>query len=276
MFIHCASIMGKRNSNEDQHDTIINFDKRNNNLKDITFLGIYDGHGGKDISRFVKNNLSQFFVNNNIKFDPSNKDYPIYIKRVFNHLQNKLKNNLYSIASHIGSTALVTILYESNNRKYIHIANLGDSRAIICNGNNIGIQLTKDHKPTSFEENKRIKSLGGIIKFEAGDWRIKDLSVSRSFGDLDANPYVCSDPELFKYEINKKDKFIVMACDGLWDVLSNQDVVDFVLTKLDDNKNNNKDQLNTNNKSNIAKLLADHAVANGSFDNISVVILFFG
>lgn len=273
MFVHSISLLGKRESNEDQHDDFNNFTKKDKAFKDLCFLGIYDGHGGKDVSKFLKMNMTQYFIPTTITYNPTDKNYSKYIFKVFQHLQNKLKNEYRNNAAHTGSTALISIIYQFNNKYHCFIANVGDSRAIICNGNNIAVPLTKDHKPTSFEEKNRIEQLGGVIKFEAGDWRIKDLSVSKSFGDLDAYPFVIAEPDIYKYEINKRDKFIVMACDGLWDVLSNQDVVDFVLFKLKEIKEN-KDQMNTNNKSNIAKSLGEYAIEKGSYDNISIVIAF--
>ena len=71
--------------------------------------------------------------------------------------------------------------------------------------------------------------MNGKIQFDGHDWRIKDLSLSRAFGDLDASPFVTHEPEIYKYKLSSKDKFMVLACDGLWDVLSNQEVVNFVL-----------------------------------------------
>ena len=99
--------------------------------------------------------------------------------------------------------------------------NVGDSRAVLCNYKNFAVPLTVDHKPNLLKERKRIEKLGGKIKFDGSDWRIKDLSLSRAFGDLDTFPYVTHKPDISKYSLNKKDKFIIFACDGLWDVMSN-------------------------------------------------------
>ena len=87
----------------------------------------------------------------------------------------------------------------------------------------------------------------------------------KTFGDLSAEPYVTCQPDIFKYKISSCDKFIVLACDGLWDVLSNNDVVNFILLKYHSD----------NEKQNIATDLAKHAIAKGSTDNISIIIVFF-
>ena len=98
------------------------------------------------------------------------------------------------------------------------------------------------------------------------------MSVSRAFGDLDATPYVTHVPEIHRYQMDtKNDKFIIVACDGLWDVLSNQDAVNFVLGLCYDNtliKHND-------NKENIAQKLAEYAIKKGSTDNITTIVAFF-
>jgi len=130
--------------------------------------------------------------------------------------------------------------------------------------NNEAQQLSLDHKPNVPEEKKRIERLGGKITFDGYDWRIKSLSLSRAFGDLDCQPYVTHIPNIFKYNIDNKDNFLIIACDGLWDVLSNKKAVDFV-------KN-----LQANNfTGNYAKELAQYGLNNNSLDNITVVIYFF-
>jgi serine/threonine protein phosphatase PrpC len=144
---------------------------------------------------------------------------------------------------------------------------------VFGNENNIAIPLTKDHKPLSFDENKRILKIGGnIIQDEGDDARINGLSVSKAFGDLDAKPHVSHLPDIYDYDLNK-DKFLIMACDGVWDVLSNQDAIDFILYKLDEIKIDIN--LHACNKKNIAYLLGDYAIKKGSQDNISILIIFF-
>jgi len=143
--------------------------------------------------------------------------------------------------------------------------------------NNIAVPLTKDHKPHWPEEKKRIEALGGQIYFDGGDWRIKDLSVSKSFGDLDSVPYVTHKPDIFKYKLSESEEFIVLACDGLWDVMTNQDVVNFILQNKPKNLKKDSDKI-THCKAtvsgNLAKKLADYAIEIGSTDNITVIIIF--
>jgi len=140
---------------------------------------------------------------------------------------------------------------------------------MICNSHNIANPLTKDHKPHVVEEKNRIHELDGTIEFDGDDWRIGNLSLARAFGDLDTSPYVSHIPDIFKYTIQKNDKFIVLSCDGLWDVLSNQDVANFILEYLIKIE---KKEINSN--VDIAKDLAEYAIKEGSMDNITIIIIF--
>ena len=121
------------------------------------------------------------------------------------------------------------------------------------------------------EERHRISKLGGKPYFDGEDWRISDLSVSRAFGDIDAGPCVTHTPDIFQYRLEKSDKFLVLACDGLWDVLNNNDAVNFILNNCYDNTLTKR----INKKQDIAQQLAEHALRKGSTDNITIVIVFF-
>jgi serine/threonine protein phosphatase PrpC len=264
------SLKGLRYDNEDKHKYVLNGTNEDVNLANIDFFGLYDGHGGKYISNFLYNHLHVFFTNKNVVY-PIKKSY---IKKVFQKLQQYLIDEKFEYANHCGSTCLIVMKYVHNDNIYVNIANTGDSRCIMCR-NNIAISLTKDHKPNWPEELKRITELGGIVKFDGFDWRINDLSVSRAFGDLDTMPYVTNEPDIYKYQLTNDDKFIVIACDGLWDVLDNQEVANFILLNYFDEYKNKIfiNKLNSENN-NIAKKLAKYALDKGSSDNITIIIIF--
>jgi serine/threonine protein phosphatase PrpC len=265
--IQRASLLGKRESNEDKEIIIINLDGSDSKINQINFCSIFDGHGGGGVSKFMKDNLHNYFVHKHVdSMIKNNKKFNKYTQRVFDMLQKKLINDHPQLSKRCGSTSLSTILFHNNNKLNLWGINLGDCRAILCNKYNIPIPLTKDHKPNSIEERNRITQLGGKIKFDGYDWRIGDLSVSRSMGDTDNTPYVTHLPEIFKYTIHPDDKFIVMGCDGLWDVLDNQEVVNFILEYLN--------QSNGILKNDSAKFLADLAIRSGSTDNVSVIVQF--
>lgn len=264
MNIHSVSIKGLRDQNEDKREIFLNSNNKDINYKNINLFAIFDGHGGKDVSKYIKNNLPKYFIDKKIQYPLQKK----YVINVFDRLQKELKG--YNFAYRAGSTSLVVIYFKYNGSNYLDIINLGDCRCVICR-DNFAIPLTKDHKPHWPEEKHRIEKLGGVIKWDGHDWRVKDLSVSRSFGDIDTAPYVSHIPDVSPpYKIDKNDKFIVMACDGLWDVVSNDEVVNFILINCYDAKM----QYRLNKNINIAKKLAEYALKKGSMDNITIIVVF--
>lgn len=264
--IQSFSLQGKRDSNEDQHVGILNINNSDVNINPVNLVGVFDGHGGKLVSKFLKLNLHKYILKKtdvNIYQQKSTLTSRFFSK-LFDKLQEELIINHPIAAKRCGSTALCGVQYtDIKNRNMLWVANVGDSRAVLFNYKDTAVPLTKDHKPHISSEKKRIESLGGRIKFDGADWRIGDLSLSRAVGDLDNTPYVTHRPEVFRYRLNKKDKFVIFACDGLWDVVSNTDACNFVDRLMKDNYTGN-----------ISKKLAEYAIDKGSYDNVTVSILY--
>lgn len=267
MKIYSHSLQGKRPSNEDQHFHILNLNGSNKSLCNINIIGVCDGHGGPAISKYLKNILPPILLDRKYKKYIHNENVGYkYINDMFDKVQLNLVSSHPRLANRSGSTCCLGIHYvDSNNNHKLWVANVGDSRAVKCNRNGKAEQLTEDHKPNSKNEKYRITQLGGKIVFDGADWRINDLSLSRAFGDLDAQPHVTHIPQIYNYKLSTFDKFIIFACDGLWDVVSNQDAVNFVYKLIKLNKPN----------INYAKELSEYAIAKGSLDNVTVVIYSF-
>jgi len=266
MRVYSYSVQGKRESNEDQHFIYTNLDGNNKEFNDVNMFGVFDGHGGKLVSKYLKENLPLFFIKKfkkNIFVKP--EKYSKYVNKVFDLIQNNLKEFHPRAANYCGSTACMTIhcIDKKEKKTFLWIMNVGDSRVVLANKNNLAVQLSKDHKPNTPEERNRIEEMGGKITYDGVDWRIKDLSLSRAFGDLECGPYVTHLPQIYRYKLSSSDKFLIQACDGLWDVMNNQDVIDFVL-----------DLENKNFKGNYAKALCDEALNKGSMDNVTVIVYF--
>lgn len=265
MSIHFVSLKGERKNNEDKHNIILGMDN-DKNTANVNFYGIYDGHGGKFVSTFLSNNLPQYFTSSKVSYPLDKK----YVNDVYDLLENTLREKHAEHATECGSTCLVVCNFKNGDKQYLNIMNTGDSRCVLCR-NNIGISLTKDHKPNWIDERSRITKLGGVIKKDGSVYRINDLSVSRAFGDLESSKYVTHRPDLYKYVIKpKSDRFMIIACDGLWDVVSSQDAVNFVLENCYDMSMNR-----INNKMNISRKLSEYAISLDSGDNVSCIIVFF-
>ena len=266
MKVFSYSLQGKRPMQEDSHISILNLNNNNEKYNNINFFGVFDGHGGKRVSKYLKNNLPNFFINKFEKNIYQNKEATNkYINKVFNLLQSNLKEQHPKAVQYCGSTACVAInALDKNNKQILWIANVGDSRAILCNKCGDTIQLSVDHKPNLPTEKLRIEQLGGKIVFDGYEWRIKTLSLSRAFGDLDCSPFVTHEPNIYKYKIDPKDKFIIIACDGLFETVNNETAVEFI-----------RDLQFKNFNGNYAKELANLSYKKGSTDNITVIIYFF-
>ena len=271
MHIHTISLLGQRPKNED--DLFFNLNlNQDNQVRNANIIGIFDGHGGGLVSKYLKAQLPSYLYNNTEKLHSSkNTDF---IKKLFNKMQERIINEIPQ-SKRMGSTALILQLENGKSDTYnIQVINIGDCRAVLCNEYLIAVNLTKDHKPMQWEEKIRIEKLGGKISTEVGDDpRINGLAVSRSFGDLDVVPYVTHVPDIFNYCININSKFIILGCDGVWDVLSSQDAVDFVIEEIINLQTFNENY-HTHTQKNIAKKLGEYAIKKGSSDNISVIILF--
>ncbi|KAJ3685851.1 hypothetical protein LUZ61_015015 [Rhynchospora tenuis] len=117
----------------------------------------------------------------------------------------------------VGSTALVAVVGE----KRIIVANCGVSRAVLSRGGS-AVTLSSDHKPNRPDELQRIEEAGGKV-IESDGYRVGGvLTTSRSIGDHNLKPSVICEPEVTTMERLEEDEFLILASDGLWDVISNE------------------------------------------------------
>ena len=290
--LHKSSQQGRRESNEDVELFQLNLScdgyAEDDLFAPIDFFVVCDGHGGSEVAEIVAPRLQRHFMK---KYSMKKQvSFPLthqYICKIYNYVQNELANHPQQIGLECGCTALVLVRYVDNyNREYIQVINLGDCRAVLSR-RGLAIPLCKDHKPFWSDEKRRIDLVNKKhntnyrIHFDAGDWRVHDLSVSKAFGDFNATPHVTHSPESFIYSLQNDDEFIIMACDGLWDVLQNHEAVNFVR----DHKNRNNIEYydipgayptqEVETTKCIARKLASYAIARGSTDNVSIFIIFF-
>jgi len=259
------SLQGRRSSNEDRHVILESLPSD----EAVAFFGIYDGHAGDKASDFCQKHLHDFISTNNNSY-PGDKNEALttgFLSADKEFLQQAHSKDLLD-----GTTVIVALLEKETGR--LIVANAGDSRCILCRDGK-ALPMSIDHKPESITEAERIDDAGCFI----WNGRINGyIAVSRAIGDrtfklndalgLDKQA-VSSLPELKEIHlIAEKDKFFVLGCDGLWDVMSNSDVIGFVhdyISKF-------KDDLDVNQ---LCKKLGERAIEKGSLDNVTIVIVIF-
>lgn len=264
MKVYFKSKIGIRRTNEDRHTIILNSNGQDQIKQAIDMYGIYDGHGGNHVSTILSDIAPKLFLDKRISY-PLRKNH---VNKICSNVQKILQDNFTAKTKECGSTCLLVFKFKYNNADILNIVNIGDSRAIICT-NTTGNALTMDHKPLNPVEKQRIIMQGGTVYYDGLEWRIDNLSLSRAFGDT-SSKYTPPIPDLFVHKISKNDKFMILACDGLWDVVDNQTAVNLVLHYCFD-----KDGKRINEKLNIAAKLADFALSQGSTDNVTIIIVFF-
>ncbi|KAK7789232.1 hypothetical protein R5R35_007056 [Gryllus longicercus] len=160
-----------------------------------------------------------------------------------------------------GTTALIALLEGSR----LVVANVGDSRGVMCDSKGNAIPLSFDHKPQQMRERKRIEEAGGFVTF-TGVWRVAGiLATSRALGDypLKDKKLVIADPDILTFDLeDHKPMFLVLASDGLWDTFTNEEAVQFI-----------KERLNEPHFG--AKSITLQSYYRGSLDNITVLVINF-
>ncbi|KAL0692291.1 hypothetical protein Bca4012_059471 [Brassica carinata] len=180
------------------------------------------------------------------------------IADAYNHTDSELlkSENSHTRDADAGSTASTAILVGDR----LLVANVGDSRAVICRAGK-AFAVSRDHKPDQSDERERIENAGGFVMW-AGTWRVGGvLAVSRSFGDRLLKQYVIADPEIQEEKIDDSLEFLILASDGLWDVFSNEEAV-AVVKEVEEPEES-------------TKKLVGEAIKRGSADNITCVVVRF-
>ena len=244
-----------KENNQDNYFVYKNF----MNKKNYIYMSVCDGHGveGHFVSDFIKEILPYDMSENlqafNILTENELEKEKIYdiIKQTFIEANEKLVNNEEINSLFSGSTC-VSVIYTPEK---LIIPNIGDSRAVLGRLINKetneykAIELSRDHKPTEKDEEKRILENDGRIQpfIEDGEFvgpqrvwikeeEVPGLAMTRSFGDrVAATVGVVSIPEIKEYIFNSNDKFMIIASDGVWEFISSQECIDIIKEFYDRN-----------------------------------------
>ncbi|XP_014668902.1 PREDICTED: protein phosphatase 1B-like isoform X2 [Priapulus caudatus] len=269
-----SSMQGWRIEMEDAHSAVVGLP---HGLKDWSFFAVYDGHAGAKVSAHCAEHLLPAIVNaesfkssmKGTQLCPTSDNVVHGVREGFLVLDETMRQlpEIQSGEDKSGSTAVCVLL----SPMHIYFGNCGDSRAILCRDRKLFFS-TQDHKPVNPVEKDRIQKAGGSVMIQRVNG---SLAVSRALGDYEykqvegkgqCEQLVSPEPEVFMQERDcEKDEFLVLACDGVWDVMSNEDVCEFVSSRL----------AICDNFESICNQLVDTCLYKGSRDNMSVVLVAF-
>lgn len=239
-----------RKSMEDTHKSILDYIDPGDG-----YFAVFDGHAGNMCADWCSQRLHTVLEKNLKKYGNQYQKAAI-LAGTFDQVDRLLPQ--VSGFDNSGTTAAVAYIRNNPQTKTrtLYTANVGDSR-IVLSSKGIAQRLSKDHRTDNELEVKRIKSCSGG-KIIGG--RVQGcLAITRALGDIEFKDYICGKPYTTETELDKNDEFFILACDGVWDVVNDQDAVDLVRYVGD--------------PQDAAKLLARHALKRGSTDNITCLVV---
>ncbi|XP_058455158.1 uncharacterized protein LOC131432714 isoform X2 [Malaya genurostris] len=258
---YVKAIKNSRRRMEDRHTCISDFNGMFglSDTQPTSFYGVFDGHGGQDAAIYAAAHIAYNIANSSNY--PSNIQAAIreaFLKTDEDFIVKSDKHSIYS-----GTTALVCI--NRTKEKKIFFGWVGDSQALLVSEGKL-CQIVSPHVPSVENEKIRIEKLGGVVVNWKGLCRVNGLlAISRAIGDASHKPFIISDPDTSFINLDNKEDFLIIASDGLWESLSEDDIALFVYRYL---------VVNPECTDTVAEALIEKA-RKGTTDNITVVIIFF-
>ncbi|KYQ91460.1 protein phosphatase 2C [Tieghemostelium lacteum] len=251
--IYYSDIIGRRPTMEDSFSI---HGKFNGNPK-MDLISLFDGHAGSKAATYSSEHFPRI-MKSLVTMFPSIPPLQ-WLKQAYSEISSEFRGyiaNEKPELKYCGATAASLLLCDDN----YCVSNIGDTRIVLCQ-NGKAIRLSFDHKPGDPDETRRISKLGGYVISNQHTSRVNGtLALSRSIGDFYMEPYVIPDPYLSITKRNiELDQFIIVACDGIWDEISDQLACDIVLSARSMKEATTR--------------LRDFAFFSGSDDNISVIII---
>ncbi|KAE9404078.1 PP2C-domain-containing protein [Gymnopus androsaceus JB14] len=227
-----SEMQGWRITMEDSHAVVLDLDE--DKVERNAFFAVYDGHGGGTVAKFAGENVHKKLLTTDSY--PA-KEYDAALKRAFLGTDEDIRANPAHARDPSGCTAVAALVTKDK----IYVANAGDSRSVLS-VKGVVKPLSFDHKPTNESEKTRIAGAGGYVEYGRVNG---NLALSRAIGDFEfkknqnlppEKQIITSDPDITIHDIDEEDEFLVLACDGIWDCLSSQQVVNFIRLQVSQGK----------------------------------------
>lgn len=223
------------------------------------YFAVYDGHGGKAAVDLIAQNLHR-----NLQTELNTALPEAALRQAFLRTDAEMKGK--PAYAECGSTVVCALILPSSiqgstSGRTLIAANAGDARAVLAqvgaDGALEAVRLTRDHKPDLYEESVRVAKAGGWIIRGRLDG---SLAVSRALGDFNYKERgLTADPDVLSCELDERHLFLILACDGLWDVVKDEEAVS-VVRNMDSSRA-------------MAQTLVDLAMDKGTTDNVTVMVV---
>ncbi|KAI4384490.1 hypothetical protein MLD38_002640 [Melastoma candidum] len=225
-----TSVCGRR---RDMEDAVLVKPHMCGQSKGFHFYGVFDGHGCSHVAMKCKSRMHQIVEEEVQRYEDRPVEWKEAMTRSFRLMDKEAEDCSGDgrVGSNcrcklqtprcdaVGSTAVVAVVTPDE----IVVSNCGDSRAVLCRSNGVAaIPLSSDHKPDRPDELGRIERAGGRVIYWEGARVLGVLAMSRAIGDNYLKPFVISDPEVTVTARTDEDECLILASDGLWDVVSNE------------------------------------------------------
>lgn len=250
-----------RRTMEDAHTYVYNFGQ----WEDAGYFAIFDGHAGKGTAEWCSENLHSY-VESII-----NKSEALSLPHILNTAFTEADSQINKLGlQNSGCTAAVAVIrWEDNShnnnsisevqkrkrKRMLYVANVGDTRVVLCRSGK-PLRLTYDHKGSDPHESKRVANAGGLMINN----RVNGvLAVTRSLGDSSMKDLVTGSPFTTETQLEDDDEFMIVACDGLWDVCDDKTAVNLVRNIKDPQE--------------ASQVLVDHALQHFSTDNLTCMVI---
>ncbi|KAF9335605.1 Protein phosphatase 2C 1 [Podila minutissima] len=240
-----------RRTMEDTHAFIYNYE----GITGHGFFAIFDGHAGKSAADWCGQHFHEV-LGRILEERGSEQDVDVQelVNDAFLAVDEQLAVALQQGRAS-GCTAIMAYIRKEGNDRVLYTGNVGDARAVLCHKGK-AVRLSYDHKGSDTTEAQRILDVGGFVMNN----RVNGvLAVTRALGDSSMKEFVIGAPYTTRTEVGPDNPYLILACDGLWDVCTDQEAVDLIKDVVCPSK--------------ASQILLDHALQKFSTDNISVMVV---
>ncbi|XP_017883294.2 probable protein phosphatase 2C T23F11.1 isoform X1 [Ceratina calcarata] len=242
------------------------------------FFAVYDGHGGSAMAQHAEKHLHEYIIR---RSEYKTGNIVQAIQQGFLELDKDMQNDIVLKDKQAGTTAIALLVKDN----VVYSANAGDSRAV-ASVKGTAVPLSRDHKPTLKDERERIKAAGGWVEFNRVNGQ---LALSRALGDFmfkrnehksPQDQIVTAFPEVQEFRVTEDWEFVILACDGIWDVMTSSEVVNFIRSRLVQTKIRTGQEEDTMDPEEVCEELLKHCLAPDALmgtgcDNMTVVLVCF-